>query len=201
MQLAVLLTRGGRAAVFLNRGDRSAGLLCAGMLVCGLLAACAWAASSTRAQEGPDALVAARSADPLTLAPIVARLGDSAVLARLAEGQPTEVQLAAIHASRTLLAPEAALGLLATHAAGRDPDLAPAAARAALDISRALDARDLDAREVAPAALDEARATLASLGADETARPDLRRAALLSVDALAGLWPAPPASTEAPPEE
>lgn len=147
-----------------------------------------------------DPLVAIGSSDPVALARIVERLGDDAVLARLAaedaedaDGVSADARLAAIRASVALRAPERALDPLAAIAAGRDPDLAPAAAYSILVIARALDPRDLDAREVMRAELAPALAAIARLAADETARPDLRRAAAIAAELLGHLGIAPPA--------
>ncbi|MCZ7678953.1 MAG: hypothetical protein M5U28_09450 [Sandaracinaceae bacterium] len=69
-------------------------------------------------------------------------------------------------------------------AAGRDPRLAPEAARSALAIATSLRADDLARREVDPAVLAPARASLAALAADATARSDLRVAAAMAVERL-----------------
>ena len=137
--------------------------------------------------EGADPLVAVADADPLELGRVAQRLGDGAVLARLADDRPVVVRLAAIRATPWLRAPEAALGPLARIAAGRDSWLAPEAARIVLRIARALTVDDLAARETFPAELADARAALEALAADEHARFDIRRAAELAADALGGL--------------
>jgi hypothetical protein len=140
------------------------------------------------AQDGVDPLLATGSSDPLELARVVDRIGDAALLERLGgEGTPTDVRLAAIRASVALRAPERALEPLATIARSRDPDLAPAAAMAFLAIARDLDPRALDAREVLRGELVPARTALEALADDESARADLRRAALLALDALTAL--------------
>lgn len=151
--------------------------------------------------QAADPLVAIGSSDPVALARVVERLGDDAVLARLAaevaEDEATDVsadaRLAAVRASVALRAPERALEPLAAIAAGRDPDLAPAAAHSLLVIARALDPRDLDAREVMRAELAPALTAIAQLAADETARPDLRRAAAIAAELLGHLGITPPA--------
>ena len=134
-----------------------------------------------------DPLLAVRSADPLELARAADRLGDAAVLARLVEGRPTPIRLAAIRATPWLDAPEQALAPLAAIAIGRDPDLAPAAAVSILRIARALDAQALDGRETHPSELHDARVAIQALADDATARADLRRMAELAVDALAAI--------------
>jgi hypothetical protein len=151
-------------------------------------------ASVAGAQEptAPDPLLAVHDTDPLELARVVDRIGDRAVLARLAPETPIAVRALAIVAAPRLHAPEDALASLATIAAGRDPDLAPRAAASLLAIARELDERALDARERDRAELAPARVELATLMADETVRPDVQRAAHLADAALADLAiPAP----------
>ncbi len=139
-----------------------------------------------------DPLLAAHETDPLDLARVVDRIGDAAVIARLAPETPIAVRAIAVAAAPRMHAPEDALAPLAAIAAGRDPDLAPRAAAALLTIARSLDARSLDARESDRADLGPARISLTALAADETARADLRRAAQLADAALADLGiPAP----------
>lgn len=147
-----------------------------------------------RTQETEDPFLAATTSDPLELARVVDRAGDDAVLARLVTGTPAAAQLAAVRAAPGMRGPERALEALATIARGRDPDLAPAAARAMLEIARALDPQALDAREVMREELSPARAAIAELALDETARADLRRVAeiVLAVLDAAGV-PAPDA--------
>lgn len=157
-----------------------------------LALASALAVASAGAAEGDedpatDPFVAVRDADPLELGRVTRARGDGAVLSRLADDRPVVVRLAAIRASRWMRAPEAALGRLAALAGGRDPDLAPAAARAAWHIARALDGPALHRREVIPADLAPARSTLQQLAADESARADLRRLAAFAADALSAL--------------
>lgn len=124
-----------------------------------------------------DPLLAVRDADPMELARVADRLGDAAVLARLGEGQSRDVRLAAIRAARFIDGPELALEPLARIAAGRDPLLAPAAARAALAIAGELDLDALAQREVEPSSLSAARALFVALSRDARARADLRAAA------------------------
>jgi hypothetical protein len=130
--------------------------------------------------------VATLTADPLDVARVVARLGDDAVLAALASDEPAR-RLAAVRASVFLGAPEAALPGLVALAAGRDPDLAPAAAMALLDIARALTPDGLARRESDVAAFVAPRDAARRLAADATARPDVRRAASLASGALTAL--------------
>lgn len=134
-----------------------------------------------------DPLLAVHDADPLALAQAVDRLGDDAVMARLGPEHPMALRRVAVSGCRFLHAPERALPTLAELAVGRDPELAPAAMRTVLAIARALTRADLDAREHDGDELVRARATLTSLAADATARPDLRRAAETALAQLAPL--------------
>lgn len=146
-----------------------------------------------RAQE-PDPLVALGSSDPIALARAVDRIGDEGVIARLTEETAADVRLAAIRACPGLREPERALEPLAAIAIGRDPDLAPAAARAILEVARELDPQELDAREVMREELVPAREAIQRIVDDETARADLRRAAGIAIEQLAHLGiGAPPA--------
>ncbi len=141
-----------------------------------------------RTADGAAGLEAALDADPLDVARLAARLGDNAVLAALAGGTPAQ-RLAGARAAMFLAAPEAALPSLLALAAGRDPDLAPAAAAALLDVTRALTPDALSRRESDPAALAPARDAARRLAADAAARSDVRRAAALSAGAIAALAP------------
>jgi hypothetical protein len=152
-----------------------------------LLIALGLVASQGSAQPGPDALLRVPSTDPLELARLVDRLGDQAVVTRLAEGTPIATRAMAVLAAPEMDAPEMALSALAELARGRDPDLAPRAALAALTIARALDPQAMDARECDRASLAPARAGLEALAHDESARADMRRAAELAAAALADL--------------
>lgn len=158
---------------------------------------------SVAAQE-PEALLAVHSADPLELARVVDRIGDDAVLQRLGAETPLPVRLAAVRASAWLHAPELALPALAELASGRDPDLAPAAARAVLRIAEALDRAALDAREHDGDEIERALPILSALAADGTARADLRRAAAVAVGYLDALVhasaPAEAEPSTSPPE-
>jgi hypothetical protein len=131
-------------------------------------------------------LLAAVDDDPLALARWVDRRGDAALLDALESDRPA-LRLAAIRAARWMSGPEAALEPLARLAAGRDPDLAPAAALACYRIVRDLDAVALDRREVLRGRLAPARKALAALQGDGAARLDLRRLAGFSVEGLEAL--------------
>jgi hypothetical protein len=160
-------------------------------LAAGLACACALAGSglaSSRAQA-PSAFEAPLDAlDPLELARLVDRVGDGAVVAKIGDATSAPaVRLRAVRAARFLDAPEAALLPLAELARGRDPILAPAAALAAYRIASALTLPGLEAREAALAELQPARRALDALGADESARGDLRGLALFAAAALEAL--------------
>lgn len=152
-------------------------------LIAALIAA-PLATMALRAQPRPaDPLALVVSADPLDLARMVDRLGDDAVRARLGEvGAAANtldpaIVMAAVRASAWLHAPEEALVRLVEIAAGRDPELAPAAMLAVIRIAERLERSELDAREASDAPVREALAPLAALTEDSAARADLRRAA------------------------
>lgn len=143
-------------------------------------------AVSAQSRAPADPLGTFLDADPLDIERAVARAGDALVLSRLARGSVPQ-KLAAVRAAPFLAAPEAAVGALATLAAGSDPDLAPEAARAVLTIARALTLESLARREAELSTLVEARAALRRLAADTSARADVRRAAAMAAGALAAL--------------
>lgn len=155
-------------------------------LVCALRCGPQGVSAQVRAAAAPALLDATLTADPLDVARLVARVGDDVVLAALAREAPAR-RLAAVRASVFLAAPEAALPALVALAAGRDPDLAPAAAASLLEVSRALTPDGLARGESDAAALAPARDAARRLAADATARPDVRRAAALAAGALAAL--------------
>jgi hypothetical protein len=142
------------------------------------------AIAASGAAQDVDPLLETGTSDPLELARAVDRIGDAALLARLGEETPADVRLLAVRGAPQMHAPERALEPLARIAAGRDPDLAPAAALSASRIARALDPQALEARETLPSDLAAARTVLEALAADETARADIRRAAGMAVDAI-----------------
>lgn len=150
-------------------------------------------ASSQAADEVSTALALVSDGDPLEIARIVSRAGDDAILALLAADAGPGVNERGITAARWLLSPESALPRLAELAAGRDPDLAPAAAREAQRICAALERTEIAGRDTlsAPellAVLDALR----NVAQDPSARPDIRRLAALAADELAAEAPAPP---------
>jgi hypothetical protein len=134
-----------------------------------------------------DPLSAVPGADPLELARAVAQVGDAALLGRLSEESGTASRLTAVRATPWMRAPERALAPLSEIARGRDPDLAPAAALAALQIAERLDADDLVAREVGSEVIVAAVEALRAIGNDEGCRRDIRRAGFLAADRLSSL--------------
>jgi len=135
-------------------------------LLAGLLAA-----SPAPAQPDEPALALETLGDAIELRRQVRAMGDDAVLAAI-EADRFERRLGALRAVRWLDEPERALAPLAALAAGDDPDLAPAAARAAGQVAEALRHDDLSAREVDLTSLDPA--PWQRLADDESARADLR---------------------------
>lgn len=136
--------------------------------------ACALLVTSASAQPD-DPLAAVIDADPVELARAVDRVGDDAVLERLAAAE-----LLGVHASPYMAEPEVALPRLVELARGRDPWLAPAAMSAILTIAEGplLDA--MDRREREPGSLEPVLTELRALEEDGTARADLRGAAALA---------------------
>jgi hypothetical protein len=163
-----------------------------------VIGACALLVQAGAAQRPPAGqaaaeLTAADGVDPLELARVAARLGDDAVLALLAPEQPARVRLAAVRAAPWLHEPERALARIGALVGGRDSELAPVAARAALLIARALDGDALARREVAPAALSDALALLLQAAELAHVRQDLQRmAAAAAAQLVAAGVPAPP---------
>jgi hypothetical protein len=152
------------------------------------------APAEARRDEAGKALIAIVDADPLELARVVQRFGDAAILRLLAPTTAFVTRLAAVRASPWLLAPERALGALSELAAGRDPDLAPAAARAALEIAQQLDPASLARRECAPIELRDALARLQAIGARDTVAPHVRADAWAAAEQLIAAGVSPPAS-------
>lgn len=152
-----------------------------------LLAAGSASPMLVRAQAAPNAasaLVAVNDADPLELARVVHRYGDSAILALLDTAQPTAARLAAIRATPWLAQPEDALTLLVREVASRDAELAEAAARALLAIAQRLDVATLERREQSPSALGPVVASLDALAGQTWIRADLRALAASAVAQL-----------------
>jgi hypothetical protein len=151
------------------------------------------AVSLSASAQPADPLASIADADPMTIARTVDRIGDAEVLARLAQSQPRAVQVAAMRAVPFMDGPEAALPSLTEVAAGRDPHLAPEAARALLDATEGLTAEGLARREADLGELTETASRLERIADDETARADLRAACALAAGRLRALGP--PATT------
>ncbi|HMI94750.1 MAG TPA: hypothetical protein VK509_25425 [Polyangiales bacterium] len=120
------------------------------------------------------ALLSVLDADPLQLARVAQRFGDAAITPLLKPPTDTALRLAAVRASPWLHAPERALATLAEIAGGRDSELAPAAARAAQQISQQLDPALLARHECLPLDLTPALVALRALGEREHAAPHVR---------------------------
>jgi len=181
-------------------------------ILAGLAAAVAWAApvvpdrgttssaSAQQAQVASDADAPAReepavdytglsAVDPLARARAVAALGDARVLAQLAPrpdgGRPEPaLALAAIRSAPWLADPALALPLLIAMMNGRDPDHAPAAAEATIEIARGLVERSRLPESVTP---DKLAAWIKDLGAVELSarvRADIRLGAVQSAALL-----------------
>jgi hypothetical protein len=133
--------------------------------------------SAAASETAAGALLSVQDADPLELARVVHRYGDAAILALLAPTQPGDARLAAVRASPWLQEPERSLLPLCGLITSRDSELAPAAARAAWQITRALDALALARRELSPEELSGALAALQAASSQASVRPDLRRIA------------------------
>lgn len=164
----------------------------AAIFLCGLALLLPGGASS----QGPDDLDATLAlvsdGDPLEVARIVAQAGDDAVLASLAPEAGADAMVHAIGAARWLQAPEAALSRLAAIAGGRDPDLAPAAAREAHRICGALDGSGVAGRDItSPEELWGVVAALRLVADDATAREDIRRLTALAGHELTAELPEP----------
>ncbi|MBO6939564.1 MAG: hypothetical protein JJ863_31625 [Deltaproteobacteria bacterium] len=147
-----------------------------------IAAALAFASPAPAQPEGDVTL--ATLGDALELDREVEAMGDDAVLAAL-DAERLDVRLGALRAARWLEEPERALPTLAGLAAGDDPDLAPAAARAAGQIAELLRHDDLQAREADLAVLDPS--PWRGLADDESARADLRGIGARVAQVLEGL--------------
>jgi hypothetical protein len=132
------------------------------------------ASAQALSRDTAAVLVRALDADELTFAATVARLGDDAVLAGVAQDKDSVLRLAATRATPYLTNRELALEPLTALAEGRDPDLAPAAARRLLAIAQGLALEDSSAREWSPREFQPAEERLMQLSAAATARRDIR---------------------------
>lgn len=129
---------------------------------------------SARADAPVVSLTMVADADPLELARVASRLDDQTVLRSLDPQAPVAERLAAVRAAVWLRAPECALGPLVELLAGRDSELAPAAAASLVRVANTLDAGALARREVLVGDLAPVRARLAAIAQDGTRRADLR---------------------------
>lgn len=159
------------------------------MLLLSLVLPCAPASAAE--PDAAAALLAVRDAEPLELARVVQRFGDARLLALLADPR-VAVRLVALYAAPWLQEPERALPAIAPLIASRDSELAPAAARAALDITAALTAGALAAREVLPGDLTAVRTELQRAAGLAWVRHDLRAMAGAADAQLAGAGVAAP---------
>jgi hypothetical protein len=159
--------------------------------VAALAAACA-AAFAPRALAGPRssdptaALRAAADVDELTLASVVAQLGDDAVLAALTQHEDVLLRATAVRGTTFLRSAALALPALAEIAAGRDPDLAPLAARRARTISLALAETPWRGAEGEKGGLAAVTKTLSALAEAEGAERGIRVSAGEAAAMLAG---------------
>lgn len=119
-------------------------------------------------------LRSAVDADVLTLAAVAARIGDDAVLRALTQHDDVTLRLAAVRSAPFLHAPAAALPALIALAEGRDPELAPAAARRVRAIAQALSVRPAGVREQYDDTLVAALQALDRLASDATAARGVR---------------------------
>jgi hypothetical protein len=145
-----------------------------------------WPAGRAGAQ---DPFAQADAIDEISLARLAEERGDAALRARLRDTTQRTATLIAVRASPHARAPEALLVALAQLACGRDPVLAPEAARALFQSTARLSSSALSGREVLRSDLASARDALACSDKKPLPRADIRslishvRAAL---DALLG---------------
>ena len=112
--------------------------------------------------------------DELDLARWVSQVGDRSALGFMSAGHTSAERFVAVQAAVRLRDPERALPVLAGLVGGRDPDLAPSAAMAAVNIAQLLTADDLARREVLFEDLKPAIAAFGKLDKREDLRPDIR---------------------------
>jgi hypothetical protein len=129
--------------------------------------------------------------DPLECARTVAKLGDARVLSLLAVKRgdhgaviDAERVLAALPSVRWLADVAPAVAALIELMRGRDPDLAPAAARALVDAARALVENERVPESVSAEQIGAWAAQLAPLEQDPRIRPDIRLAATEAIALL-----------------
>lgn len=120
---------------------------------------------------------ALHASDPLDRARAVARLGDVRVAARLGRTEALEI-LAAVRSARFLGDPTRALPTLLPIMQGRDPDLAPAAAEAVVEIARQLVEARCAPEELAHEQLEVLTKQLGAIEQNTRVRADIRLAAI-----------------------
>ncbi|MDB4975505.1 MAG: hypothetical protein JWN48_3846 [Myxococcaceae bacterium] len=130
------------------------------LAVATLLLAAIWPALDTAAAGERVPLRDGDAVDEIGLARIAEEAGDAQLAARILAPSPRQQALVAVRASLHARAPEALLPALAKLACGRDPVLAPEAARACFEIAAHLSADALARREVLRSDLRAARTAL-----------------------------------------
>lgn len=184
------------ARLTLRDGARRA--LWAGALGCSVALAIAVEADAPEpAPAAPEAVVdpgdygLSAATDPLERARAVAKLGDARVLSLLAvkrgeHGAVTDAArvLAALPSVRWLADVAPAVPPLIELMQSRDPDLAPAAARALVDAARALVENERIPESVSAEQISTWAAQLAPLEQTTRVRPDIRLAATEAIALL-----------------
>ncbi|MDB4985661.1 MAG: hypothetical protein JWN04_839 [Myxococcaceae bacterium] len=120
-----------------------------------------------------DPFADADAIDELGVARVAEEAGDVTLRAYLLEPVPRQRALIAVRASVHARAPEALLEPLAKLACGRDPALAPEAARASYEIASRLAVDELSAREVLRGDLGAARTALQCVEEKPPPRADI----------------------------
>jgi hypothetical protein len=144
----------------MKRAFLSVSLLCASL-------ARADATEALRAEDAIDEISAARAAD---------EAGDQALAKALGSEVDRETRLVAVRAAAHAGAPEALVPSLVELALSRDPNLAPEAAWALVELFERLTVRELAEREVLQADLQKACAPFADLDDAKKPRADIARA-------------------------
>ncbi len=191
---AIVLTSPGLRDVY--RASFRAHMPCRSLALLIVLVPMAWTAAdvvcaqSKAVPSAPvpiDPLVAIVDADPLELSRVAQRLGDRAVIERLAPKHKVEVRLAAIRAVPYLRAPELALSALTPIVIARDGVLAQAAARAVWSIVGALSHDTLESRETLAVDLTQVTREVTRIASLTSLRADLRAQLNAAAAMLAGM--------------
>jgi hypothetical protein len=183
---------------WLTRRDGARRALWACVLVGGVALAIAAQAEAPEAAQASPATAAdpgdyglSAVSDPLERASAVAKLGDARVLSLLEvkrgeHGAVTDAErvLAALASVRWLADVAPAVPALIELMQGRDPDLAPAAARALVEVSRALVESDRVPESVSADSIGTWTAQLAPLEQNGRVRSDIRLAATEAIALL-----------------